>query len=87
MRISRYLRKPTPQRYRRCGRSPAAYADSGKRSDTVPKPGSLGFRRQKTLTFQGRQYPLSIGGVSAACIGASVHVSSEQSVGSVAHQT
>jgi predicted NAD/FAD-binding protein len=69
MRISRYLRAGLIALIAIVGAgvSPAAYADSGTVRITVFKAGWFigGSGGRGTLTFQGRQYPLSIGGLSA----------------------
>ena len=50
--------------------SPAAYADSGTVRISVFKAGWFigGSGGSGTLTFQGRRYPLSIGGLSAGLV-------------------
>ena len=70
--------------------SPAAYADSGRIQITVLKAGWFigGSGGSGTLTFRGRRYPLSIGGLSAGLVfGASeTHLVGRVS-NTVAHRT
>jgi hypothetical protein len=64
--------------------SPAAYADSGTVRISVFKAGWFigGSGGSGTLTFHGRQYPLSIGGLSAGLV---FGASETRLVGTVRH--
>lgn len=66
------------------GVSPAAYADSGTVRITVVKAGWFigGSGGSGTLTFHGRVYPLSIGGLSAGLV---FGASGTHFVGTVSH--
>ena len=72
MRISRQLRAGLIALIAIVGASlsPAAYADSGTVRISVFKAGWFigGSGGSGTLTFQGRRYPLSIGGLSAGLV-------------------